>query len=973
MAAPGKDNFAATIETRATQPQDYVCFLDAESGQAVTYSDLRLRGTWLARELEAQGVERGSMCALDMGNCPALMYALVAAAYGGFTLVFLNVRLTALEKNDRLLEMKRVTGERTIPVLDEKTTLALVAEADKAGPGARNEIAAWGRHGVGAFDELASAAVMFTSGTSGKPKAAALSWAQLQGAARASNEVLNEEGEGIWQLVLPAYHVGGLEIVFRSVLNRNAFVLYRKFDAQAVMADAYVYGATHISVVDKMLQDLLAIEEERKAAICPEDGTVLETACAAGGAGGAAAGASDTTAAQTQDAAKTAQAPAAPAAAPAQALAATAAAKSALATAEADAQASQQGGAHTSLASYECILLGGSRPNRSTLSRALEAGARVYASYGMTETCSQVANALVEDPENILLDALPGYDLAIVAPGSDGFGQLAVRGPGVIDGYLNAQAAFTADGYFLTGDRARMEQGRVEVSERATDMFISGGENIYPAEIRDKILAIEGVTDAYVFGAHDAVWGRRPVAFVEATDASSRPGYNSFFFADEMRNRLSMVLSPLYLPDQFVLVDDFPRTGVGKTSTGSLERAWSRRLHVAKVELWQVRLPLVQPIRTAKHKLRERDVLIVRLTDIEGRTGIGECAAFATNWYLPETIVDDLPLLRDSLCPLLVGRVLLHPSEAPELFENVPGALEKPLACAAIENALWDLYGKVRRRTIRKLIGAREVASEPGSLIEVPEGCVLGGAVVGIGSPNEVLAAVDEAVKAGYRRVKIKIKPGHDVQVVKAVRAAHPRLTIMLDANQSYKDSQASVFAELDDYDIACIEEPLDPAYTPTVGPTKLFDRLARLQATLRTRVCLDESWTSAEQLYEALESHPELRCVSLKIGKFGSASAALAFHSWARERGIEVWPGGMYDTGISKRLHAAFGLLPGVNLPGDFSDSSRYFTVDVCNPPFALEDGILQVNAPGNPHGLGCTLDEDALARTQVGYWTWG
>ncbi len=986
MPIPNSNNFAAFIESRASEPQDFVCFLDAETGHSVTYWELRTCGVWLARELEAQHVERGGVCAVDMDNCPALFYTLVAAAYGGFSLVMLNARLTESEKRDRIEEIRRVRGLVHLPTLDERTALALVAEAAQAGPGTRNQLSQWARRGVGAFDELADAVIMFTSGTSGRPKAAALSWERLQGAARASNSCLNTEGQGVWQLALPAYHVGGLQVFFRSVLNRNAFLLYRRFDARKVLSDANMYRATHISVVDKMLQDMLSVVEaetqapsaaaedafmpdsdEASAPVAGEaagTGAVQEDAVDDGqqqGEGGeAGAQGADSTVAEgfdTSDGAQDEQTSPdldnARAAQPAQ-----------------DAPSPSGGPMSEAISSYECILLGGSRPNQATLNRALGQNARVYISYGMTETCSQVANALVQDARLPRLELLDGYEACVVTPGEDGFGQLGVRGPGVIEGYLNAQAAFTADGFFLTGDRAHMVDGKIEVTERSSDMFVSGGENVYPAEIRDKILAVEGVTDAHVFGAESSTWGRRPVAFVEAADASSRPGFNKFYFADELRNRLAMVTSPLYLPDQFVVVDEFPRTGVGKVGAGTLERTWNQRIQVEKVDVWQVKLPLVSPIRTAKHKLRERECVIVRLTDQEGRTGIGECSAFATDWYLPETIADDLPLICNLLGPLLVGRALLHPGDAGALFENAPGASEHPFACSALETAIWDLYGHVRRRSIRQLIGAREYATEEGALHELPAGCVHGGAVAGVGSPNEILATVNAAVENGYRRVKLKIRPGYDLKVVEAVRAAHPNLTLMLDANQSYKDAQIDVLKRLDDFDIECIEEPLDPSHRPSVGPTDLFDRLARLQGNLRMRVCLDESWTNSEQLKGVLEAHPELRCAALKIGKFGGLSGTLEFYKWARERGIEVWPGGMYDTGISKRLHAVLALLPGVNLAGDISDSSRYFTVDVCDPPFALRGGVLRINDAQHPYGLGCDVDEAALESVAVNHW---
>lgn len=894
MPVPTKNNFAAILEARASEPQDFVCFLDSATGETCTYFEMRLRGVWLARELEAQGVARGGMCAVDMPNCPSLLYALVAAAYGGFTLVMLNPQLTAREKKQRVAELKRSQGLERLPILNEETASTLALVAHEADSDARGLLTQWARHGVGAFDEAATALVCPTAGTHGKPKLVPLTWAALLGSARASNQVLNKENEGIWQLSLPAYHIDGLSIFFRSVLNHNALILYRAFDAHKILEDAKTYTATHLAVVDKHLQDLLAL----------------------------------------------------------------------------DAKAAEEANKLARLSAYECILLGGAQPNRATLTRALGAGAPMYASYGATETASHVAVAPVVDPEQVLLDPLPGYELAVLSPDETGFGQLAVKGPGVLASYLNAQAAFTVDNFFLTGDRAREVDESFEIAESASAKFASGGENIYPEEIRNKVLAFEGVTEAYVFGAKDEEWGRRPVAFVEAREGAARPGFNSFYFADDMRNRLSTRLSSLYLPDQFVVMKEFPRSGVGKVSTGTLNRLWDARIQISQVELWHVRLPLVEPIRLAKARLRNRDVLVVRVTDWAGRAGIGECTSFVSEWYGPETTSTDLPFIRDALAPLLVGRVLLHPSEAAELFENATGAADAPFACAALETALWDLYGKIRGRSIRALIGGREAVAEPGSLHTIPAGCVPGGVVIGLGTPAEVLAAATEAAGAGYRRVKIKIKPGADIDTVRAVRNAHPDLMIMLDADQSYHDDQLDVLQQLDELGIECIEEPLDPAFIPTVGPTDLFDRLSRLQAQLRMRVCLDESWEVGEQLYEILNAHPELRCVALKVGKFGGVAPALEFHKWAQERGIEAWPGGMYETGISKRLHAAFGLLPGVNLPGDISDSSRYFTVDVCDPPFVLHDGFLLVNEDGHHVGLGCDLNEDVLANVTENYW---
>ncbi len=281
------------------------------------------------------------------------------------------------------------------------------------------------------FDEDERALILFTSGTTGKPKAVPLTWRQLTDAARASNRALNRPSEGLWQAALPLYHVGGLQVVVRSLLNRNPFVLYGRFDAKRVLRDARRFHATHVSVVDKMLQDLLAADE---AVVLRE---------------------------------------------------------------------------------YQCILLGGGAVNRMTLARALAAEAQVYASYGMTETSSQIAHARVDRAFRGGLRLLSGYRARIVDADAEGYGQLAVGGPGVFEGYLNARAAFTVDGYFLTGDTAACEGGLLDLRERTDDKFVAGGDNVYPAEIADRLRCVPGVSDAYVFGAPDATWGRRPVAFLE--------------------------------------------------------------------------------------------------------------------------------------------------------------------------------------------------------------------------------------------------------------------------------------------------------------------------------------------------------------------------------------------------------------------------------------------------------------------------
>ena len=238
---------------------------------------------------------------------------------------------------------------------------------------------------------------MFTSGSSGTPKATQLSWRSLYGAAVAATKALCKPGKGIWQLVLPMCHIGGFEVMVRSLVNESPFLLYLRYQPSRLLNDALSFKVTHISVVDKILQDLLAYDNDRI------------------------------------------------------------------------------------IAQYKCILLGGAALNKKTIKQALRARASVFASYGMTETSSMIACAPITRGFDGGLRMLPGYLVHIVQPDKQGVGQLQVKGPGVFSGYLNARAAMSMDGYFVTGDRARMgRDGKLYVYERVEDLIISGGENIYP-------------------------------------------------------------------------------------------------------------------------------------------------------------------------------------------------------------------------------------------------------------------------------------------------------------------------------------------------------------------------------------------------------------------------------------------------------------------------------------------------------------
>ena len=914
--------------------------------EALSYRETRMIAAGLASLLRRRGVALGDAVAVDLPNQPACVFLLLAAAYGGFTLVTLNNRLTDAEKQARLLDLQRSRAFNVAYTVDESNVANLIrtvandatGTAEAAGPGhaqrtsfyARTNIAtaearstrALGRagrsrgaaarrredearqdalesvihfaeRGAHVFDRGATAVVMFTSGTTGRSKAVPLTWENLCGSAAVSNASLNRHGEGLWQIALPLYHVGGLQMVVRSLLNANPFILYQRFDAERVLADAARRGATHISVVDKMLQDMLVSSH-------------------ASGVG-----------------------------------------------------------------RYECILLGGGPLNAQTLGRALAMRARVYASYGMTETASQIANALVTPGFTGGMSLLEGYEARIVDAGPDGFGRLAVRGPGLFGGYLNARAAYTADGFFLTGDTAAIApDGKLYVKERTDDMFISGGENVYPAEIREKLLRVPGVADAYIFGAPDDTWGRRPVGFIErgnaAAPATGGPAgiaagvagqrartLSDRRFAQEVAQVVAPQLSRMYQPKHLFALPRFPRTGIGKVDRAALRRLYEQRIEIKRVNLYRIRLPFRKPFATAKGTLSFRESLLVEVVDHAGRTGLGECVSFPTDWYLPEVLDQDIRILREQLIPLVLNTVLLHPSEADGLFAACPGANELPMGRGALEPALWDLYGKVVEQPLWQLIGGQ--APEGTDAVAVPAG-----AAIPVGPVAETVAAAQRCVDAGYTRVKLKVTPGTAYFSAQAVRKAFPDLVISLDANQSFTEHDIEELRNLDELDIAWIEEPLDPRRPVASGPHDLFARLAQLQRRIKTPVCLDESIVSARDLARVLK-YPELKCFALKIGKFGGIEPALQFVHMAQARGMRVWMGGMYDTGVSRRMHAAFETLSGVSDAGDIGATSRYFDTDVTNPPYTVERGQVTLTRRGHEFGLGCELDRAALSHVLI------
>lgn len=790
--------------------------------------------------LEALGVRSGDRIAVDLPNTPDHVWVLFAADQIGASIFSLNRRLNDVAKSE-LVAGYGVAATVDETALDRARTPA--ASGRDLAPGAQAAFAEG--------DPGRAFITMFTSGTTGRPKAAGLTQANLLANARSANSVLCRHGEGAWQLVLPLYHVGGLQVVIRSLLNRSTILLYERFDPDTVVSDLARLGATHISVVDLILAALIGCGGER-------------------------------------------------------------------------------------LRDYEVILLGGGPVNEATLSRAGDAS--VYVTYGLTEACSQVATSPLPEYRTRGLELMPEIEVRVFDPDGYGVGEIAVAGPSVFDGYLVPGVQEGRDRsrfegrFFRTGDRGRLEDRFLHVEERLSDLFVSGGENVYPAEIERELCAISGVAEAAVIGVPTARWGRRPVAFVTAADGVTR------LDPREVSGRLDARLSPFQRPDHIFVVDALPRGDLGKVDRGALQALWKSRIEVTAVNVYRIRQPLISPFRNSRVTMTERESLIVEVIDHAGRAGYGEGVAFATPWYTDETVDSTLATLRDVLAPVVLSRAYLHPAEVFDSFSGVEGEL---MAKGAIEPACWDLFGRIADVSFRELIG--------GFGQRAPAGVSLG--VMPLG---ETLAEVERWVRKGYRRLKLKIEPGDDVARLRAVRERFPHLMLMADANRGYSSADIAIFQELDGLGLACIEEPIAAAS---------FADLAAFQRKISTPISVDESVRTEADLAGVL-AHPELRNINLKIGKFGGVGPSLRLWRLARERGIEVWLGGMFETGVSKYLHAFFETLPGFAIPGDISETRRYFERDIVIPEVVAVDGAIVLPEGA---GLGFELDFERMEELLI------
>ena len=362
-------------------------------------------------------------------------------------------------------------------------------------------------------------------------------------------------------------------------------------------------------------------------------------------------------------------------------------------------------------------------------------------------------------------------------------------------------------------------------------------------------------------------------------------------------------------------------------------------LVVVKIDsltLHHISMPLVSPFETSFGRETDRQCIILTV-QAEGLTGYGECVASREPGYNYETTGTAWHILKDFIAPLVLGTDIENADDYQKRVERIRG---HHLAKAAVEIALWDLWGKRDGKSLKEMFGGTREKVEVGVSIGIQE------------SSSALVRTVDSYVQKGYNRVKIKIKPGREVDETIAVRAAYPILRLQVDANSAYTLETAQILKSIDDLNLLLIEQPL---FEDDIWDHRL------LQAEFKTPICLDESIVSPRHARYALEMGA-CKVINIKPARVGGLSQGIAIHDLCRaqETPVPVWCGGMLETGIGRASNLALASLPGFVLPGDISASDRYYARDITNERFVLnEDSTIDV--PNKP-GLGVTLDEEAL-----------
>ncbi|HEY6274480.1 MAG TPA: o-succinylbenzoate synthase [Terriglobales bacterium] len=363
-------------------------------------------------------------------------------------------------------------------------------------------------------------------------------------------------------------------------------------------------------------------------------------------------------------------------------------------------------------------------------------------------------------------------------------------------------------------------------------------------------------------------------------------------------------------------------------------------MKIEAVTLREIRMPLVHFFETSFGRTTERRILLVTLST-DGPEGWGECVAGEDPFYSDESVDTAWYALEKYLVPTVLGKAIARGADVPAFFERVRG---HRMAKGALENAVWDAEAQERRIPLGRLLGGTQEEIACGVSIGIQD------------SVEQLLEKIETELAAGYRRIKVKCKPGWDVEVFERIRRRWPDILLSCDANSAYRPDQLAHLKQFDRFNLLMIEQPLwsDDYYFH-----------AQLQKQIKTAICLDEAIHNRRDAQAAAELGA-CRIINIKVGRVGGFSEATAVHDVARNAGIPVWCGGMLETGIGRSHNVALSTLPNFTLPGDVSASKRYWKEDIIEPAVEVSaEGLIKApQAPGRGFQINHELVEKLTVR---------
>lgn len=362
-------------------------------------------------------------------------------------------------------------------------------------------------------------------------------------------------------------------------------------------------------------------------------------------------------------------------------------------------------------------------------------------------------------------------------------------------------------------------------------------------------------------------------------------------------------------------------------------------MKITDITIHQLQMKLKSPFTTSFGTFENKDFLLLEAKDEAGTIGWGESVAFSAPWYNEETLQTNWHMLEDFLIPLILNKEITHPDEVNEIFASIR---QNNMAKSTIEGAIWDIYAQQTNQSLAKALGGEKDKIEVGISIGIQS------------SIEKLVALVDGYVKEGYKRIKVKIKPGWDVDVMRTLRETFPDVAIMADANSAYTLDDVDLLKRLDAFDLMMIEQPL--------ASDDIIDH-AQLQKQIETPICLDESIHSLEDARKAVELG-STKIINIKIGRVGGLTEAKKIHDYCTENDIPVWCGGMLESGIGRSHNVALTTLSNFVLPGDTAGSNKYWEKDIITPEVISKDGYIDVPTTA---GIGYEVDRETIESYTV------